>query len=136
MAFRHLVPLRIPSRWAVDFNNLVELEAPEALSDADREAYLSQDLLSLRSTAPEGAHTSGLVVDVGWRPDGDPAGQYLLHVVGPGWDETGIELATRSLAVIRDAIELCLHRLNGGDPPARVQEILVEATTIDGRRID
>jgi hypothetical protein len=135
VAVRHLVPLRIPSGWAVEFNNFVELGRPESLSAGDRDAYLAQDLLSIRSTAPEGANASGLILDVGWRPDGDPAGRYLLQVVRANWDETGIELASRRSEIIRDAIEVCLHRLNAGDPPQRVQQILVEATTVDGRSV-
>jgi hypothetical protein len=135
MVFRRLVPLRIPSGWAVDFNNFVELGAPDSLSATDREAYLTQDLLSIRSTAPDDAPSSGLILDVGWRPDGDPAGRYRLQVVRPGWQQTGIELSSRRSEIIRDAIEVCLHRLNAGDTPDRVQQILIEATTVDGRSV-
>jgi hypothetical protein len=129
VAVRHLVPLRIPSGWAVEFNNFVELGPPRSLSAADRDAYLTQDLLSLRSNA------GGLILDVGWRPDGDPGGRYLLEVVRADGEETGIELASRRSEIIRDAIEVCLHRLNAGDSPKRVQQILVEATTVDGRSV-
>jgi hypothetical protein len=136
VVFRHLIALRIPSGWAVEFNNFVELDPPASLPAAERDAFLSQDLLSLRSTAPEGASASGLVLDVGWRPDADPTGRYLLQVLRSDGQETGIELASRHSEVIRDAIEVCLHRLNAGDAPERVQRILIEATTVDGRSVD
>lgn len=122
MLFRRLVPLRIPSCWEVAFNNFVELGDPEALDAAAREAYLSQDLLMLRSPR--------YVLELGWRPDGDPAGSYRLTVVTPDWENTGIELMTRGAPVVRDAIELILHGLNAGDTPEQMQAKLVEATTL------
>lgn len=121
MPFRRLVPLRIPSSWEVTFNNFVEIDDPASLDAAERDAYLSQDLLSLRSPR--------YVLDLGWRPDGDPAGSYRLAVMTPEWEDTGIELVTRSAPVVRDAIELILHGLNAGDAVQRIQAKLTAATS-------
>jgi hypothetical protein len=127
LAFRRLVPLRIPSGWAVVFNNFVDLEAPARLSPSDRDAYLGQDLLAIRSMAPETAHTAGHALYVGWFPERDPAGAYTL-TVDTASDTTGIELTSPHAEVIRDAVELCLNRLNEGAGPEAIQGLIDEAT--------
>jgi len=127
LPFRRLVPLRIPSGWAVEFNNFVELESPGALSQSHRDAYLSQDLLRIRSMAPETWHTAGHAVHVGWFPDRDPAGAYTLSVE-TGAAVTVVELTTAHAPVIRDAVELCLNRLNEGAAPDFIQRLVDDAT--------
>jgi len=123
--FRPLIPLRIPSGWEVGFNNFVELgDAPDA---QDRAAYLTQDLLSIRSTAPEGAPGAGWELDLGWRPDGDAAGAYRLVLVDAG-GESRVRLESRHAEVIRDAVALCLNRLNEGTPAEQIQQLLDDAT--------
>ncbi len=119
MLFRPLVPLRIPSGWLVVFNNLVELPSLETLTADERDAYLSQDLLSLQSSAP-----AGHVIDVGWRPDGDPSGSYRLRVVTEPGSTVAVRLDTRDLGAIRDAIELCALRLNEGMSVDAIQQEL------------
>jgi hypothetical protein len=121
MPFRRLVALRIPSGWEVAFNNFADIDDPHALTPQERDAYLSQDLLTLRSAAH--------VLEVGWRPDGNPDGLYRLSVVTSEWEDTGIELASPHVPVIRDAIELVLLGLASGDAPERIQAKLVNATT-------
>jgi hypothetical protein len=134
--FRRLVPLRIPSGWAVEFNNFAELDPPETLSAEDRDAYLSQDLLAIRSMARDDWPSSGYVLFVGWYPDGDPAGSYALRLSGAGAGSGGeVHLDTVHAEIVRDAIELCLHRLNEGASPERIQQLLDDATTVDGRRV-
>lgn len=128
MPFRLLVPLRIPSGWEVVFNNLVELPLVDALSAEERDAYLTQDLLSLRSSAPPGSPSAGLTIDVGWSPHGDAAGAYRLRVVGESWSDVLIRLDSAHLEVIRDAIGLCASRLNEGSSAATIQALLDDAT--------
>ena len=129
--FHPLVPLRIPSGWAMAFNNLVELPPMEELTAAQRDAYLSQDLLSLESIAPAGGASAGYMIDVGWTPDGDPAGAYRLRVVRESWSDIPIRLDSAHLEVIRDAIGLCANRLNEGAPVETIQRLLDEAVALD-----
>jgi hypothetical protein len=126
--FRPLVPLRIPSGWEVVFNNLVELPPVEALTAEERDTYLTQDLLSLRSSAPAGSPSAGHTIDVGWSPDGDASGSYRLRVVGESWSDAPIRLDSAQLEVIRDAIGLCANRLNEGASVTTIQTLLDAAT--------
>jgi hypothetical protein len=115
-----LAALRIPSGWQVVFNNLVELPPMETLTAEDRDSYLSQDLLQLRSTARAGS-SAGYTIDVGWRPDGDATGAYRLRVVRESWDDVVIKLDTPDLAAICRAIDTCTWRLAEGVSPEMIQ---------------
>jgi hypothetical protein len=123
--FRPLIPLRIPSGWEVRFNNFVEL--PGDLGARERAAYLSQDLLSIRSTAPEGAPTAGWELDLGWHPDGDPAGVYRLTLIDPD-GRPAARLESVYAEVARDAVAVCLNRVNEGAGPELIQRLLNDAT--------
>ncbi len=114
-----LAALRIPAGWEVVFNNFVEITDPAALDADQRDAYLSQDLLLLRSR--------GYVLDLGWRPDGDPAGSYRLAVTTAAGEDTAIKLVARSSAIVRLATELVLLGLAAGDTPLRIQAKLQQA---------
>lgn len=124
MLFHPLVSLQVPSGWHVVFNNLVELPPVETLTAEECDAYLSQDLLSVQSTATTGTPSAGYVIDVGWTPDGDPAGAYRLRVVMDSWSTIALRLETRHLDVVRDAIGLCALRLNEGVPVDAIQHQL------------
>ena len=127
MPYRPLIPLRIPAGWEVRFNNFVELGRAGALGPEDRDAYLSQDLLAIRSTAPAGP-SAGYALDVGWSADGDPTGEYRLAVFAPGAQSAAIRLRSPSADVIRDAVAVCLNRLNEGAPVEKIQGLLDDAT--------
>jgi hypothetical protein len=94
---RDLVPLRIPSGWTVVFNNFREIETPAELDDADRDRYLSQDLLSVERVRQR------LWLDVGWHPDGDPSGRYRFAVIRES--ETVAEIEHADVTVIQDALD-------------------------------
>ena len=128
MAYRPLIPLRIPSGWEVRFNNFVEIHSPASLGPEDRDAYLTQDLLSVRSTAPAAYPAGGYVLDVGWSRDGDPAGFYRLAVLAEGRELPAVRLESPSADVIRDAVAVCLNRLNEGATPELIQRLLDDAT--------
>jgi hypothetical protein len=128
LPYRPLIPLRIPAGWEVRFNNFVELGPIDALAPEDRDAYLSQDVLAVRSTAPAGP-SAGYALDVGWTADGDPTGEYRLAVFAPGAQSAAIRLESPSADVIRDAVAVCLNRLNEGASPELIQTLLDDATS-------
>ncbi len=127
-AYRPLVALRIPSGWEVRFNNFVELGVLDQLAEPDRDAYLSQDLLMIRSTAPAGAPAAGYVLDLGWAPHGDPGGTYRLRVLGEDANAPVVRFESQHPQVVRDAVSVCLNRLNEGAGPEVIQGLLEEAT--------
>ena len=112
-----LVPLRIPAGWTVVTNAFVDIEDPGALTKDEQAAYLAQDLLQLRA--------GNLILDVGWTPDGDPAGRYRLELVEAGWARTFVRLEHRSAGFIREAIDLCLAELARDADPESLEQLLV-----------
>jgi hypothetical protein len=69
---------------------------------------------------------------VGWFPERDPRGAYTLRAGRQEVAGTDIELTSAHPEVVRDAIELCLNRLNEGAPPAEIQRLLDEALAAGG----
>lgn len=114
---RELLPLRIPNGWAVIFNNFVEFDELEDLDPMEVESYLSQDILTISQFRPteSGWATTpqGLILDVGWRPDGDLSGEYRMRVVDVDWD-VKLRFEHRSPRVVRYAVETCLRLLSEG----------------------
>jgi hypothetical protein len=116
MSGRRLVPLRIPAGWTVIANTFAELDDPGALSEEEQRAHLAQDLLQLRAGA--------LILDLGWVPEGDPAGHYRLELVRDNWNETLLRLEQPSAAFMRDAVDLCLGELARDADPESLQALL------------
>ena len=74
-----LQPLRLHAGWSVVFHDFTEYD-PERAGEGDA-FCLHEDLLQLRH------ERAGLVIDLGWYPDGDRNGRYVLLLVrGQEWD--------------------------------------------------
>jgi hypothetical protein len=81
-------PLSVPPSWEV-------LWVQPALGQLS-----SQDVLQLRH------RTAGLLLDVGWYPDEDPAGQFMLLLVADeAWERPLLRRSSRSLPALLDQIE-------------------------------
>ena len=70
----------------------------------DQTEHLVEDLLQV-------SYGDSVLVDVGWYPDSDPAGEFLvLVVVDRDWDQPAATLAATSIDELRervqDAVEL------------------------------
>jgi hypothetical protein len=115
---RALVPLRIPSGWAVVFNIFVEIGDGESVSARDVEAYLSDDILSIeRVHHSDGRWTSGRggwLIDLGWRAPGDPTGEYVLTVLNGGWDDPTAVFCSRRWRAVQQAINLTFTLIEDG----------------------
>jgi hypothetical protein len=101
-----LRPLRIPEGWSVSYNDFcdVPLDHPQAWSFA-----FKASLLMMRHAR------RGLMVDVGWYPDEDPAGGYRLVVLEG--DHLGVErhrFETRDPQALIVALERLLDLINRG----------------------
>ena len=75
-----LQPLRISKGWAVGYNEFTEIEPYSdikviGLPDEDVWELFLQDLLQLKHEA------YGILIDLGWTPEADPEGSYLLRVL-------------------------------------------------------
>ena len=132
---RPLVSLRIPSGWAVVFNNFVEMDDPFTLTSDERDAYLAQDVLALQtvSIGPDGAWSSsddGLVLDVSWRPAADPEGRYVVAIVRSSWEDVLLRFEHKDQVVAKNAIELSMHLLAEGYSPELAQRALQDLEAV------
>lgn len=73
---RHLLqPLRIPSGWIVGFNEFFDVEPVFEKYLDDQSWDFSEDLLQLSNEYRK------IIIDLGWYPSHDPAGQFRLMAV-------------------------------------------------------
>ncbi|MFF3911947.1 hypothetical protein ACFYZB_00480 [Streptomyces sp. NPDC001852] len=129
------MPLRIPSGWAVVFNKFVELPPPAEVTPEDRDAYLSQDILSMMKTAYSGegwrTQANSLIIDLGWYVPAGSDGFYRLCVLRGSWDDVLITVEDADQYVVRDRIDLILERLSNGVP---IDDVVAEVTRLsDGQ---
>ncbi|HOP19821.1 MAG TPA: hypothetical protein PK585_07050 [Amphiplicatus sp.] len=101
--------LRIPEGWTIEYNSFddIPLDHPEAWS-----------LVFKASLFMAKHYRRNVLVDLGWLPDEDPSGAYVLRAFEN--DFTGKELFrldTRSDIAAVDALESLLLRITAGDIP-------------------
>jgi hypothetical protein len=116
-----LMPLRIPSGWAVTYN-VYFAEVPMEVHDGRivNFEYFKEDLLTIRQlTVSDGHHEvdrAGWLLDLGWYPDADPGGAYTLTLVRGQWtDGVVLRVRARDAQTIRSAIERALDGLLRGE---------------------
>jgi len=84
-----LQPLRLQTGWAVMYNDFTEYDMEKHGEGGLSE--LHEDLLQLWN------ERASLTLDLGWYPDGDPEGRYVLLLVrGDRWDQPLARFMTRS----------------------------------------
>jgi hypothetical protein len=87
--------------WTVEFNNFFECN-PEDCEDFW--SIFNEDLLQLKNNKFD------LTIDLGWCPDGDPNGKYILYFIIHGnWRNPLEVFESRSTKDIVDKIELCTN---------------------------
>lgn len=106
-------PIRIPGGWKVDVNTLPETQPTEATI----EAFTGSSLLMLSHA------DANLIIDVFWRPEYDPNGNFELKLIprleeynersgdleGTGYWENAIEtFETRDITVLIAKVEMLL----------------------------
>ncbi|MEV0589992.1 hypothetical protein [Nonomuraea cavernae] len=115
---RRLVPLRIPSGWAVVFNIFVAFDDDEPITSHDADAYLSDDILSIERMAFSGdhwtRHPSDWLLDLSWSDPGRVEGEYVLKALRGGWDEPTAGFRSRSRRAVQQAIDLTFEMIADG----------------------
>lgn len=100
-----LQPLRIAPGWTVDYN---QFRAPD-LSRADGWMDLKGNLLQMRHEQRD------RLLDLGWVPEGEPKGSYLLRVFERDFTGTLLrEVSTPELPAVVAAIERALEEVTRG----------------------
>ncbi|MCI8401664.1 MAG: hypothetical protein HFI38_06160 [Lachnospiraceae bacterium] len=90
--WEHLQPLRIPGGWTIDFNKFENAE-PQELAEQDKRWLFAftEDILLMHKTSSRKRNgiieQQKLQLDLGWYPDGEPDGAFLLQaILNDNWE--------------------------------------------------
>jgi hypothetical protein len=98
--------LTVPAPWELRYHELRAIE-PDSLNPGDEVwGWFTEDLLQLE-------HPAGILIDAGWRPDGDPSGRFRLVVIrDQDWSNPLDKLETRSLQKLVSAVQRFTEEVN------------------------
>ena len=116
ITYLNLQPLRIPPHWTMELNKLEDID-PETLAPED-ETWLfafNEDILYLESkiTRERNKQTEEqkLTVDLGWYPDGDPNGNFVLQaILNDDWLDPLMKFSSRSKDEVVKTLEKWLWK--------------------------
>lgn len=102
VTYLNLQPLRIPPNWTMMLNKLEDVD-PETLP-ADDKTWLfafNEDILHMISKITRKRNKQieeqKLIIDLGWYPDGEPDGNFVLQaVLNEDWLDPLIKFSSRS----------------------------------------
>ncbi|MEV0775071.1 hypothetical protein [Streptomyces sp. NPDC050428] len=134
---RALVPLRIPSGWAVLFNIFVEFPDDDPPTPAEVSAYLSEDILLVQPVSYTGSgwavdtDPSRWFIDLGWYSSGDPDGTYRLCLVRDGWNEVPVRFEHRDCHAVQKAFNTLTAMLAEGSGTELIARVLDDPRFLD-----
>jgi hypothetical protein len=109
-----LQALQIPIGWRVQWNQFFDVEPGaeievDGLPEGDVWELFPQDLLQLKYDE------RNLVVDLGWLPEADPDGRYILTLVeNKNWDQPmSVYESTKKGEIVKN-INLWLKKISSG----------------------
>lgn len=116
VTYLNLQPLRIPPNWTMKLNKLEDID-PETLP-LDDENWLfafNEDILFLESkiSRKQGDQTEEqtFIIDLGWYPDGDPSGNFILQaVLNNDWNDPLMKFSSRNKDEIVKTLEKWLWK--------------------------
>lgn len=110
-AYLNLQPLRIPPNWTIKLNKLTGIE-PETLASEDENWLFAfnEDIIYMESQISrkrdQQLEEQKLGIDLGWYPDGEPEGSFLLQaVLNEDWVDPLIKFSSRSKDEIVKTLE-------------------------------
>lgn len=93
-----LVPLKLHGGWEITYNSFTDYDI--ALYGTDDICELREDLLQLQHSSAD------IMIDLGWYPDFDPSGHYVLRMIrDKNWEEPLEIFSSRSINQIAEHIE-------------------------------
>lgn len=106
-----LQPLRIPPNWTMKLNKLKDID-PQTLAPDD-EIWLfafNEDIISMESVITRKQNKQSeeqkLIIDLGWYPDGEPEGNFILQaVLNEDWVDPLMKFSSRSKNEIVKTLE-------------------------------
>jgi hypothetical protein len=108
-----LMPLKIPSTWAVIYNSFADEDLIIQDKRISNSNFYQEDLLSIERIffVDNIWHTlpMGHVLDLGWYPGADPNGRYRLTLLRGDWDNVILQFESKDRQRIREVVEQCLE---------------------------
>jgi hypothetical protein len=109
-----LQPLQVPIGWRVQSNQFFDIEPGadvtiEGLPGGDAWELFLQDLLQLKND------DRNVTLDLGWIPEADPKGHYILTLVkDKNWDQPISVYESAQKSEIVEQINLWLSKVSSG----------------------
>lgn len=115
-AYLNLQPLRIPANWTIKLNKLTDID-PETLAPEDENWLFAfnEDIIYMESQISRKRdrqlEEQKLGIDLGWYPDGEPEGSFLLQaVLNEDWVDPLMKFSSRSKDEIVKTLEKWLWK--------------------------
>lgn len=108
MTNNYLQSLKIPGGWEIIQNRFLDIEPEQLNKDDDIWDEFTQDILQIKHK------WRNVIIDMGWYPDIDPSGHYmLLAIKDKNWESPIESYESRSKEEIKNKIEFFLEKFSG-----------------------
>jgi hypothetical protein len=98
--------IMLPLPWEVSYNELRQIEPELLAEDHDYWNWMNEDILQLR-------HPGNILIDVGWLPEGNPAGCFkLVAIHNQDWSNPLKKKETRSLKELMSILQSLCEEIN------------------------
>jgi hypothetical protein len=110
-----LQSLKIPTGWTVTWNQFYDIEPNsniylDGLPDGDVWELFLQDLLQLKH------FNKNIILDLGWTPEANPEGSYLLQVIADeDWSTPIVVYKSKNKSEVVRKIDDLLLKIASGD---------------------
>lgn len=113
-----LVPLTIPSGWAVIHNSFGDEDPVVSNGSIINDEFYNEDLLSIEPIQFNGTNwvtaRNGYAFDLGWYPESDPEGCYRLVLLREDWNNTVVQFESKERHEISQVIKQCFELILQG----------------------
>ena len=123
-----LMPLRIPSTWAILHNSFGDEDPIVRDESIVNSEYYNEDLLWIQRIQPTSTNwvtdPNGHILDLGWYPDADPKGTYRITLIRGNWSNELLKYESKERQKIRAIIERCLDLIIQGIGDQEIPHLL------------
>lgn len=123
-----LVPLSIPSGWAVIHNSFGDEDPVVSDGSIINDEFYNEDLLSIEPIQFNGINwvtdQNGYALDLGWYPESDPEGCYRLVVLRGDWNNVVVQFESKQRYEISQVIKQCFDLIIQGVDKQKFSRLL------------
>lgn len=129
-----LVPLRIPSGWAVIINHFADEDPVIKDGRIVNDHFYSEDLLYIETIRGDDGrwvnNVEGHTIELGWLPESDPNGRYRLELLRSHLNHLLLEVESRDRQIIRVAIERAMEMVTQGIDDREISPLLTKELNV------